>query len=70
MLGLDPHAREFHVVYGSVAENDTQIVILSRPILQILVELSPFITLPADHVAEHRSSSPWWRREERKVRRS
>ena len=54
MLGLDPQAREFRVVYGSVADDGTQIAILSRSILQILVEISSFITVPADHVAEHR----------------
>jgi hypothetical protein len=54
MLGLDPAGREFQVVYGSVAANDTQIAILSRSILEILVDLSSFIDVPEAHVADRR----------------
>jgi hypothetical protein len=54
LLGVDPQAPEFRVVYGSVAANDTEIAILSRSILQVLVEISSFISVPEDHVAEHR----------------
>jgi hypothetical protein len=43
---------EFQVVYGSVAASDTQISILSRSILEVLVDLSSFITLPEAHVAD------------------
>ncbi len=54
MLGLDPSAGELRVVYGSVAANDKELAILSRSILEILVDLSSFITVPETHVAEHR----------------
>ncbi len=54
LLGLDPHATEFRVVYGSVASNDKEIAILSRSILEILVELSSFIAVPEAHVKEQR----------------
>jgi hypothetical protein len=54
MLGLDPAGREFQVVYGSVAANDTQIAILSRSILEILVDLSSFIGVPEAHVVDRR----------------
>ena len=54
MLGLDPAGSEFQVVYGSVAANDTQIAILSRSILEILVDLSSFITVPEAHVVDRR----------------
>jgi hypothetical protein len=56
MLGLDPSAREFQVVYGSVAASDTQIAILSRSILEILIDLSSFIMVPEAHVADRRVS--------------
>jgi hypothetical protein len=56
MLGLDLAGREFQVVYGSVAANDTQIAILSRSILEILVDLSSFIAVPEVHVADRRVS--------------
>jgi hypothetical protein len=53
-LGLDPAAREFRVVYGAVAASDTEIAILTRSALEVLVDLSSFITVPATHVAERR----------------
>ena len=54
MLGLDPSAEELRVVYGSVAANNKEIAILSRSILEILVDLSSFITVPEAHVTDHR----------------
>jgi len=54
LLGLDPGAREFQIVYGSVAANDKQIAILSRSILEILVDLSSFIDVPEAHVTDRR----------------
>jgi len=54
ILGLDPEATEFRVVYGSVAANDKEIAVLSRSVLEILVDLASFITVPESDVAEHR----------------
>src|SRR5262245_6035063 len=56
LLGLEPGARELRVVYGSVAANDKEIAILSRSVLEVLVDLSSFITVPEADVAEHRVS--------------
>src|SRR5262245_21525896 len=36
LLGLDPKAEEFNVVYGSVATNDKEVAILTRSMLEIL----------------------------------
>ena len=54
LLGLDPEGREFQIVYSSVAANDKQIAILSRSILEILIDLSSFIEVPEAHVADRR----------------
>jgi hypothetical protein len=54
MLGLDPRAREFQVVYGSVAANNQQIALLSRSVLEVLVDLSSLISVPEAHVADRR----------------
>ncbi|MEI8189746.1 MAG: hypothetical protein WCI75_08515 [candidate division NC10 bacterium] len=54
LLGLDPREGEFRVVYGSVAANDKEIAILSRSILEILVDISSFITVPEADVAGRR----------------
>ena len=54
MLGLDPAAREFRVVYGAVAANDKEIALLTRSIREVLVDLSSAIAVPHAHVAERR----------------
>lgn len=55
LLGLHPEAREFTIVYGSLPQSDREIAILSRSMLQILVELASRIDVPAVHVAEERT---------------
>ena len=54
LLGLDPAAREFPIVYGAVAANDKEIALLSRSIVEVLVDLSSQITVPEVHVTERR----------------
>jgi hypothetical protein len=54
LLGLDLEASEFTVVYGSSATHQREIAMLTRSILEILVELSSYVTVPAAHVAEGR----------------
>jgi hypothetical protein len=53
-LGLDPDAQEIRVVYGSVASSDRELAILTRSALEVLVDLSSFITVPEAHVTERR----------------
>jgi hypothetical protein len=54
ILGLDLTATEFAVAYGSVAKDDREIAILSRSVLEILVDLASYIDVPAVHVEEKR----------------
>ena len=56
LLGLDPHAKEFNVVYGSVPKDDKEIAILTRSLLQVIVDLSADIEVPDAHVEEKRVS--------------
>jgi hypothetical protein len=58
LLGLNPAEREFNVVYGSFPERDTEIAILTRSILQVMVDLASYIDVPAADVAEGRVYSP------------
>jgi hypothetical protein len=59
ILGLDPDAMEFTVVYGSVASNDREIALLTRPMIEILIDLSSYIEVPTVNLAEGRTfSSP------------
>jgi hypothetical protein len=55
LLGLDPGQPEFRVVYGSAPRNNTEMAVLSRSLLEIIVELSSYIDIPEVHVAEGRS---------------
>jgi hypothetical protein len=55
LLGLDPQATEFNVVYGSVAANDKEIALLTRSVLEILSDLSSYIDVPAADVEQKRT---------------
>jgi hypothetical protein len=54
IMGLDPKAQEFTVAYASVAKNDRELAILSRSILEIIVDLASYIDVPSVHVEEKR----------------
>lgn len=58
LLGIDPEASELKVVYGSHAENDREIAILSRSMLQVSVDLASGIEVPETDVAEGRVYMP------------
>jgi hypothetical protein len=54
MLGLDPTAQEFEVVYASIAKDDREVAILSRSILEVILDLASYIEVPDSHVEEKR----------------
>jgi len=54
ILGLDPSAREFRVVYGSVPANDKEIALLTRSMVEVLRDLSSVIAVPEAHVTAGR----------------
>jgi hypothetical protein len=54
MLGLDPQARELNVVYGSLPSGDKEIALLTRSVLQVVVDLGSFVEVPDAQVAEKR----------------
>jgi hypothetical protein len=51
ILGLDPTATDFRVVYGNVPHNDKEIAILTRSLYDVFVDLSSTIKVPEPHVA-------------------
>jgi hypothetical protein len=55
LLGLNPQAEEFNVVYGSVAANDHEIAMLTRSMLDILSDLSSYIEVPAANLEQKRT---------------
>ncbi len=54
MLGMDPKGQEFAVAYASIAKNDRELAILSRSILEIIIDLASYIDVPEVHVEEKR----------------
>jgi hypothetical protein len=58
LLGLTADAREFRVVYGNFAENDTEIAIHSRSMIQIMAEYASYIEVPPSDISEGRVYAP------------
>jgi hypothetical protein len=56
ILGLNPDAAEFRIVYGSAPRNDNELAVLSRSMLEIIVELGSYIDVPMVHVDEGRTN--------------
>jgi len=56
LLGIKVKAGEFRVTYGTVPRGDQEIAILTRSMLEILIDMASYIDVPAAHVAEHRAA--------------
>ncbi len=55
LLGIRPYAQEYTVVFAEVAKNDTELAMLTRSTLSIMLELAGQVTVPPQHVAEGRT---------------
>jgi len=53
-LGLDPAEGEFRIAYGSVAKDGRELAMLTRSVLEIIIDLAACIEVPAAHVEEKR----------------
>lgn len=58
ILGLDLEALEFRVVFGSIAIDNREIALLTRSMLQIMIELASHIEVPQEDVEEGRVYVP------------
>ena len=54
ILGLSPDVQEIRVTYGAFAADDREIAMLTRSMLQIMIELASYIDVPAKDVEEGR----------------
>jgi len=46
LLGLHPDEREFRIVHGYLAENDSEIAMVSRSMMQIMADYASYIEVP------------------------
>jgi hypothetical protein len=51
-LGIREDARELRVVYGSVPKGDAELALVTRSMLEILIDLASGIEVPAEDVAQ------------------
>jgi len=54
ILGLSPDVQEIRVAYGAFAADNREIAMLTRSMLQIMIELASYIDVPAKDVEEGR----------------
>ncbi len=54
LLGLDPQAKEFSVVFGVMPGSDREVAMLTRSMLEIMIELGAGIELPEKDLQEAR----------------
>lgn len=55
LMGIDPNATEATVIYGSAPTAANEVAILTRSILELIIEMASQIDVPAEHVAEGRT---------------
>jgi len=55
LLGLRPDAREIQVTYALFPTNDTQLAMITRSMLQIMIDLAKQVDVPPKHVVEGRT---------------
>lgn len=63
LLGLNPKAQEIRLTYGLLPKSDAEIAMLTRSILQIMIALAYHVDVPADHVADGRTTASLGRAE-------
>lgn len=55
LMGIDPNATEITVIYGSAPTAPDEVAVLTRSILEIIIEMGSRIDVPEEHVAEGRT---------------
>jgi len=56
LLGLNPDATEFHIAFGAMNSNDTEIAFLTRSMLDILTEAAAGVEIPAADLDQGRAT--------------
>ena len=61
LLGLEPGIGEFDIAYGLVPKDNHEVAVLSRSMLEIMMQLGFGIELPAEHERDGRALPGRWR---------
>ena len=56
LLGLDPDAEEFTLVYGGASQGPAEVAVVTRSVLHILVAMSMGVAVPEEDIQEGRAS--------------
>ncbi len=54
LLNVDPNSDEYTIVYGAISSDRQEVALLTRSMLQVLMELASYIDVPAKDVSEGR----------------
>lgn len=56
LLGIEPDAQEFELVFGSVASHDKELAVQTRSLMGIMHTMAAHVEVPAEHIDEGRAS--------------
>ncbi len=59
LLGLDPNASEFKLVFGASATNDKEVAVLTRSLMQQMVTMASQVDAPVEDVRQGRAAPGW-----------
>jgi hypothetical protein len=68
LLGLEEGVSEFEIAYGLIPKNRSEVAILSRSMLEIMLQLGFGVDLPASHVKEGRALPGRWQEGDEKAK--
>lgn len=52
LLHLDPEINEFSIIFGAAPKSNTELTVLSRSMLQVLIELAGAVNVPKEHLEQ------------------
>jgi hypothetical protein len=57
LLGLEPGLDEYNIVRRAIATGPDEIAVLTRSVLQVMIQLSSYVDVPPEHMADGRAAA-------------